>query len=200
MNTRALATKSILDILNKKYSLLTLSNKLSNKQISTQDKSFIKLLCYEFFRNYYSLEKILDKYVKNNTKHKVKILLMLGILQLLEINQPKYASINETVNACKNLKLLWAKKLVNGVLRNILRNIEDIKQEFLNYKNFDLPQWLINLLKKQYSTNYKEIIKSFNTKADMFIRLNQSKNIIEITDYLKNENIEYTELGHRKLP
>lgn len=78
---------------------------------------------------------------------------MLGLLQLLKINQPNYASINESVNACKDLNLTWAKKLINGVLRNILRNIDAIELKFNKYSKVDLPQWLIETIKQQCPKN-----------------------------------------------
>lgn len=192
MNTRALATKSIIDIIDNKYSLLTLDNKLSKLEISSKDKSFTKLLCYEFFRNYFSLEQIITEYTTTKTKNNVKILLMLGLLQILKVNQPTYASINETVNACKELKLIWAKKLVNGVLRNISRDIENIQIKFENYSKVDLPQWLIATIKKQYPKKLLEIASDLNNKADMFIRLNKSKNPKQVIDYLNDNNILYS--------
>ncbi len=68
MNTRFLAAKSIIDIIDNEHSLLTLDNRLSKLEISSADKSFTKLLCYEFFRNYYSLEKIISEYNTTKTK------------------------------------------------------------------------------------------------------------------------------------
>ncbi len=191
MNTRAIATKSILDIFDGKYSLLTLDNKLSSKDITPQDKSFVKLLCYEFFRNYYSLDKLLVEYVNKSTKPNIKILIMLGLLQILEIKQPEYASINETVNACKDLKVLWAKKLVNGVLRNILRNIDNIRTQYCEHKITESPKWILNNLKEQYPSNYLDIIKGTNSKADMFIRLNISKDTNLVIQYLDDNDISY---------
>ncbi|AJC48778.1 16S rRNA (cytosine(967)-C(5))-methyltransferase RsmB [Allofrancisella guangzhouensis] len=192
MNTRAIAVKSITDVLANKYSLLTIDYRLSQLQITDQDKSFIKLLCYEFFRNYYSIEKITQIVINKNTKSNIKTLIMLGILQLLEINQPHYATINETVNACKDLKVIWAKKLVNGVLRNILRNIEQIKIEYLEYKLTDIPNWITNVFKEQYPKLHLKIAKGINSKANMFIRLNSSKDPRIVTNHLKENDIIFS--------
>lgn len=63
MNTRAVAAKSILDIIDNRYSLLTIEHKLIEYNLSDKDKSFVKLLCYEFFRNYYSLENVASLYL-----------------------------------------------------------------------------------------------------------------------------------------
>ncbi|MEY8701676.1 16S rRNA (cytosine(967)-C(5))-methyltransferase RsmB [Francisella philomiragia] len=192
MNTRAVAAKSILDIIDNKYSLLTIEHKLNEHNLSDKDKSFIKLLCYEFFRNYYSLENVASLYLAEKTKLKAKILIMLGIIQIFEINQPHYASINETVAACKNLKILWAKKLVNGVLRQIARDLEDIKPNYTEHKKHDLAPWLNNMLKEQYPTDYQKIAKAVNSKADMFIRLNEAKDPQYVIDYFDKNNISYS--------
>ncbi|AJI52402.1 16S rRNA (cytosine(967)-C(5))-methyltransferase RsmB [Francisella philomiragia] len=192
MNTRAVAAKSILDIIDNRYSLLTIEHKLIEHNLSDKDKSFVKLLCYEFFRNYYSLENVASLYLAEKTKLKAKILVMLGILQIFEINQPHYASINETVSACKNLKILWAKKLINGVLRQIVRDLEDIRPNYTEHKNHDLAPWLSNMLKEQYPIDYQKIAKAVNSKAHMFIRLNEAKDPQYVIDYFDKNNISYS--------
>lgn len=191
MNTRAIACEYILDILAKKNTLLTLDKKLKKLDLGSQDSSFIKALCYDFFRNYFSLEKIVNKYTSDKTKINVKVLIMLGTLQLLEMSQPNYAAINETVNACKKLKVTWATKLVNAVLRQILRDFEIIKQDFLEYKKTDLPEWLCSKIKSQYPNDYQEILIQSNKKAPMFIRLNNQKNKQEVIDFLNQNNLSF---------
>ncbi|APC97064.1 16S rRNA (cytosine(967)-C(5))-methyltransferase RsmB [Francisella frigiditurris] len=191
MNTRAIACEYILDILAKKNTLLTLDKKLKKLDLDSQDSSFIKALCYDFFRNYFSLEKIVNKYISNKTKINVKILIMLGTLQLLEMSQPNYAAINETVNACKKLKITWATKLVNAILRQILRDFEIVKRDFLEYKKTDLPEWLCSKIKSQYPNDYQEILIQSNKKAPMFIRLNNQKNKQEVMNFLNQNNISF---------
>ncbi|MFV9930700.1 MAG: 16S rRNA (cytosine(967)-C(5))-methyltransferase RsmB [Francisella endosymbiont of Hyalomma asiaticum] len=192
MNTRAVAAKIILDILDKKYSLLTIEQKFLSHNLSEQDKSFVKLLCYEFFRNYYSLDKIAGLYLKQKTKIKAKVLIMLGALQIFEIKQPYYAIINETVAACKNLKIIWATKLINRILREITRNLKDTTNIYNQNKAIDMPKWLSDTLKKQYSKQYLAIAQAINTKADMFIRLNQAKDTKKVLDYFEKNKIIYS--------
>ncbi len=192
MNTRAVAAKTILDILDNKYSLLTIEQKLLSHNLSEQDKSFVKLLCYEFFRNYYSLDKIAGLYLKQKTKIKAKVLIMLGALQIFEIKQPYYAIINETVAACKNLKIIWATKLINRILREITRNLEDTTNIYNQNKAIDMPKWLSDTLKKQYPKQYLAIAQAINTKADMFIRLNQAKDTKKVLDYFEKNKIIYS--------
>ncbi|ACD30626.1 16S rRNA (cytosine(967)-C(5))-methyltransferase RsmB [Francisella tularensis] len=192
MNTRAIAAKTILDILDNKYSLLTIEQKLVKLNLLEQDKSFIKLLCYEFFRHYYSLEKIIALYLTQKTKVKAKVLIMLGALQIFEIKQPYYATINETVAACKVLKIIWAKKLVNRILREMTRNIEDITSIYTQNKAIDMPEWLCDTLKKQYPNDHLVIAQAINAKADMFIRLNQNKDNKKVLDYFDKNNIGYS--------
>ncbi|ALB01408.1 16S rRNA methyltransferase [Francisella persica ATCC VR-331] len=192
MNTRAIAAKTILDILDNKYSLLTVKQKLLIHNLSEQDKSFVKLLCYEFFRNYYSLENIAGLYLKQKTKVKVKVLIMLGALQIFEIKQPYYAIINETVTASKDLKIIWAKKLINRILREITYNLKNITNIYNQNKAIDMPKWLSDTLKKQYPKQYLAIAQAINTKADMFIRLNQAKDTKKVLDYFEKNKIIYS--------
>ncbi|MDE4955482.1 transcription antitermination factor NusB, partial [Francisella tularensis] len=73
-------------------------------------------------------------YLTQKNKVKDKVLIMIGSLHIFEIKQPYYANINETVAACKFLKIIWAKKLVNRILREITRNIEDITSIYTQNK------------------------------------------------------------------
>ncbi|MDE4988643.1 transcription antitermination factor NusB, partial [Francisella tularensis] len=73
------------------------------------------------------------------TKVKATVLIMLGALHIFEIKQPYSATINETVADCKVLKIIWAKKLVNRILREITRNIEDITSIYTQNKAIDMP-------------------------------------------------------------
>ncbi|MDE4955378.1 transcription antitermination factor NusB, partial [Francisella tularensis] len=79
-----------------------------------------------------------------------KVLIMLGALHILEIKQPYYATNNETVAACKVLKIICAKKLVNRILREMTLNIEDITSIYTQNKAIDIHEWRCDTLKKQY--------------------------------------------------
>ncbi len=192
MNSRAIACQNILNILNKKASLLTLDANLQKLEISPKDKSFIKALCYDFFRHYYSLEQTIKPYINKKTKLKAKVIIMLGALQILEMNQPDYAVINESVNSCKSLNIDWAKGLVNAVLRKLIKDIESVHLSFDTLKSYDLPDWLTNKLKQQYPANYKDIFIASNKKAPMFIRLNKQMDSQKVYSYLNDNGITYS--------
>jgi len=191
MNSRAIACQNILNIIDKKSSLLTLETTLQKLDITVKDKSFIKALCYDFFRNYYSLESVIKPYINKSTKLKVKTLIMLGGLQILEMSQPNYAVINESVNACDDLKIEWAKGLLNAILRKIIKDIETVSTNFKNLQKYDLPEWLTQKLKKQYPDNYLDIFIASNKKAPMFIRVNKLKDKNVLLKHFENKNIEY---------
>ena len=55
-----------------------------------------------------------------------------------------------------------------------------------------MPKWLSDTLKKQYPKQYLAIAQAINTKADMFIRLNQAKDTKKVLDYFEKNKIIYS--------
>ncbi|NIT13004.1 MAG: 16S rRNA (cytosine(967)-C(5))-methyltransferase RsmB, partial [Candidatus Dadabacteria bacterium] len=78
---------------------------------------------------------------------------------------PDHASINETVNAAKELFDKKIKNLVNGVLRQVARNRENIeypikKDDITRYLsiNYSYPKWLIDKWIDSYGDEVTEDI------------------------------------------
>ncbi|MBD2809184.1 16S rRNA (cytosine(967)-C(5))-methyltransferase RsmB, partial [Francisella tularensis] len=86
-----------------------------------------------------------------------------------------YANIHETVSACKDLQVIWAKNLVNRILIEINRTIEDINTIFTQNNAINMTELLCDTLQKQYPNDHLVIAYAINSKADIFIRLNQNK-------------------------
>ena len=190
MNTRTISYSIIIDIIQENTSLLTLDSKLNKLDISNKEKAFIKAICYNFFRYYFSLEKIISQFIKPKTKKNIKIILMLGTLQILIMKQPSYAVINETVNIAKNKKLNWACGLINATLRKILSSKESLEKEISELSKNDLPEWFIGKIKKHYPSLYQNIFIQSNLHAPMFIRVKE-KHLNYIQNFLNDNNINY---------
>jgi 16S rRNA (cytosine967-C5)-methyltransferase len=88
--------------------------------------------------------------------------------------------------------------LVNGVLRNFLRQKETLslavnKSEVSTYS---YPQWWINKLKNQYPVHWQAMLEAGNLHPPMTIRVNPQK--ITVDDYLQllsRQSIETHHLG-----
>lgn len=88
------------------------------------DHAFIMDMVYTTIRRYRSLTWVLEQVVKKMPKGETEAALLLGAAQVLYMpDVADYAAVNETVEAAK-LTSKQAAGLVNGVLRNILRNLE----------------------------------------------------------------------------
>ncbi len=96
-------------------------------------RNFLFLVIQEYYRNYENNNRILSEYINNRTLKSVKTLLRICITLLKFTNKPHYAIVNDAVEISKKFK---KEKLINAVLRNILRSKNEIKYEKNIYPNF----------------------------------------------------------------
>ncbi len=179
-NARAEAAILIAEVLQNQTSLSQVLSKFKDKKHDPKQASLIQALCFGVMRKFQQLEfissQLLTKPLKSN-EHIVKALLYIGLFQLQDTRIPDHAAISETVNAAKKLKRTWATALLNGTLRNYLRQqdklLEQCKKDLA--ANYSHPLWLINIIKKAYPSSWQEILESNNTQAPLSIRVNQQK-------------------------
>lgn len=198
-NAREYAYDALVDIfLNDAYSNITLNKLFSKFDIKKQDKSYITELVYGSIRNKIYLEDVLKKFSKGRIKPKVKILLVLSMYQILKLSKtPDFATVNEAVNISKKEFGLHTSKFVNGILRNIIRNMDAISELYTDSDNDfciknSCPEDLFQILNKQYGKDKcKSIIKSFNRSSKNSIRVNILKNDINsLKSYLESKGME----------
>ena len=158
-------------------SLATLLPSLSANKSS--DPSAIALLkelsfgsCRWFFQLDSRLQHLLGKPLKKKDAD-IHALLILGMYQLEHLRMPDYVSINETVNATVLLKKVWAKGLVNGVLRQFQRELATgLPEPSEPSGRFSHPAWLIEQLRQDWPDHWQSILKAGNTQAPMTLRVN----------------------------
>ncbi|MEQ1599790.1 MAG: 16S rRNA (cytosine(967)-C(5))-methyltransferase RsmB [Methylotenera sp.] len=160
------------------------------------------------------LTQLLEKPLSN--EH-ITALLLVAIYQLLHDKADDFTVVNQAVKAAGDAKPRWAKGLVNGVLRNFLRQKDELKSKLNNDEvaQYSYPQWWINKLKTQYPEqknaknsmpadrmdigfqgSYSEILKTGNLHPPMTLRVNRRQ--ISTEDYLQllaRQSIEATHLG-----
>ncbi|AOE51012.1 16S rRNA (cytosine(967)-C(5))-methyltransferase RsmB [Kangiella sediminilitoris] len=148
----------------------------SNPNDTSLYKALVLGSCRYFLRMQAATEKLLRKPFKPKDRD-LLCLLIVGLYQLEYTRIPDHAALSETVNACRELKKDWAAKLINGVLRNFVRQQTSIMDE-LN-KNWDTkfstPDWLINKIKPVYKGQIESILEASNQQAPMSLRVNLSK-------------------------
>ena len=197
-NTRAVAAKIIAQIMNNHGSLSTLFGSDEMQGLSAVDKAFTKELCFGVMRHFYQLENIAGQLLKKPMRNKdydILALLLIGCYQILQMRTADHAAVSETVEATKILKKKWATGLINGSLRNLLRNTSKIVSKANNSaeSRYNFPEWLMESLQKSWPQQWESIIEASNQRAPMVLRINQRlTSTDEYSQLLTNAEIEFS--------
>jgi 16S rRNA (cytosine967-C5)-methyltransferase len=180
MNSRALAAKTLTAVL---YQSTSLSQALPQQlatQPSLRDPQLVQAICYGVLRHYYQLEAILKQLMSKPLKNKdadLELLLIVGIYQLLFLSVPQHVVLNETVNAAKQLGKSWATGLVNGILRQYLRdqlNLSSPRSISLE-EEYNHPQWIIKAIQNAWPTQWQTILVANQVHPPMALRVNKQR-------------------------
>ncbi|MDG2018482.1 MAG: 16S rRNA (cytosine(967)-C(5))-methyltransferase RsmB [Porticoccaceae bacterium] len=203
-NVRVVAAEAIGQVLRGR-SLSAVLPKYSQK-VADNDQALFKELCFGTLRWYPQLQAIVNHLMSKPIKDKereIQALLACGIYQLMHMRVADHAAINETVAATVKLKRLWAKGLVNAVLRNFQRQQEQIVDKLSKNSDYATahPQWIVDRLHKAWPEQAQEILAANNLQAPMCLRVNASRcsrddYLTMLTDANINaEPTQYSECG-----
>ena len=93
------------------------------------DRAFVQDIVYTAIRRLRPLRLVLGEFVRQWPKGELEALLYVGAAQILYMpDVPDFAAVNETVEAAKSCENPSIARVVNGVLRNLLRR----REEFLD--------------------------------------------------------------------
>jgi|TARA_B000000475_G_scaffold225568_1_gene189640 16S rRNA (cytosine967-C5)-methyltransferase len=175
--TRKKAIEILIEILHNKKPLdnaFEISIKKSShfSKLTSEDKSFCRLLVSTTLRNLTSIDSLLKKFLSkplDKTPLKVLMILRINIAQSFFLKTPDHAVVNTSVELCGKK---W-KGLINGVSREILRN-KTKANKYLDDSN-KVPNWLLNRWKKDWKKNYSNIISGhlvLNPPIDIHVKNN----------------------------
>lgn len=171
-------------------------------EISKRDRNFVSELVYGTVRWQIQLDWILKQFVHGNLNklpESIQNILRSGLYQLRFLkNIPTYAVLNEAVQLTRSFHLIKYSRLVNGVLRNYLRNEEHLlfpkSEENLVQSlviNHSFPEWMVELVLDQYGLEKTEsILESSNRRPQLTLRVNKTKISVEdFVELLTDKNI-----------
>ena len=187
---RNLALKVLEDVfVNQAYSNIALNKHLKGSQLSAADKGLVTELVYGTVARKLTLEWYLSHFIEDRDKldNWLYVLLLMSVYQLQYLDKlPDHAVVNEAVELAK-LRKKGSEKLVNAVLRRILReglpDIASIKRK--NKRDsiaYSLPVWLVSKLKEEYGEERSQAI--FESL------LKRNKASIRVTDLSRKEEIK----------
>lgn len=205
INLRKLTLKILEDIYNNQTFINdAINHHFDEIDLDKQQRSFVSKIVNGTLDNQIKLDYIINQFSKvkvKKLKRPILYVLRMSIYQLLYMDSiPDSAVCNEAVKLVKKRKMGNLSGYVNGVLRSISRNINDI--EFPSEENdpntflsitYSFPMWLINYLLQQYDYKVVKQICEDSIKAPRIcIRHNSIKcSIDELLSSLDKENITY---------
>ena len=187
---RNLALAVLEDVfVNQAYSNIALNKHLKGSQLSAADKGLVTEIVYGTVARKLTLEWYLSHFIQDRDKldNWLHVLLLMSAYQLCYLDKvPDHAVVNEAVELAKARKK-GSEKLVNAVLRRILRegwpDIASIKRK--NKRDsiaYSLPVWLVSKLKEEYGEERAQAIFE-----SLLVR---NKASIRVTDLSRKEEIK----------
>ncbi|MDT8428014.1 MAG: 16S rRNA (cytosine(967)-C(5))-methyltransferase RsmB [Pseudomonadales bacterium] len=173
-DVRARAARLLSQLLSHQGSLASLAAEID----SIPERALLREMCFGTCRWYFQLaffaQQLLQKPLKSKDQD-IHALLLIGLYQLHFLRVPDYAVVNETVAACTALKKPWARALVNAVLRNFLRQQQQLVHaaEQQDSTRFAHPPWLISQLRQAWPDCWQQILTANNQHPPMTLRSNR---------------------------
>jgi 16S rRNA (cytosine967-C5)-methyltransferase len=142
----------------------------------------LREIVYGGCRYYFYLDNILSRLLVKPIRDRDRIVhfLLIGALyQFHFMRTPDHAVVNESVEALENTKYTWARKLVNGVLRNFLRKrvelIEAMDSENTASPHLTVafPRHLFDRIRQDWPQHYQVVFDASNQKPPLTLRVNQ---------------------------
>ncbi len=206
VNDRELVLDLLMDIVEKgMFSHVSINNMLKKYQyLEKIERAFITRLTEGTIENLILLDYIIDQFSSVKVKKMkplIRNILRMSVYQFLYMDSvPNAAACNEAVKLATKRGFGQLKGFVNGVLRNINRNLEDIKYpdasknlpEYLSIM-YSIPLWIIEQWIYQYGVEYASRMAKATLEHDFrtTVRCNTGKFSVEqIVKKLEDEGVE----------
>ncbi len=162
-----------------------------------RERGFITRLSIGTVERKITLDFFLDSVSKtpvSKQKPIVRTILRMAVYQLFYMDSvPDSAAVNEAVKMIRKKGLTGLSGFVNGVLRSILRdkeNLLDKADKDLSVK-YSMPVWIVDYMKENYSSDFEKILAGLIRNPDITIRVNLSKiSAEELIKKLREDGIE----------
>lgn len=203
-NARELALQTLTDILiNGAYSNHALNEQIEKNDLTIQDKNFMTELVYGTLQHEQLLNFYVTPFFNGKVKGWIRILIQMTLYQILYLDSvPQHAAISEAVNIAKKRGGVFNGKLVNAILREMMRqslpDLNSIKDDAQRLAiETSHPLWLIKLWIKQFGFDKtQQMAHANNERVQVTIRVNGVKGTRdELKQKLELEGIECCD-GH----
>lgn len=168
-------------------------------ELPSQQRAAIRDLSHGALRHYGESQAALGQLMARHPEDlRVQGLLLVALYQLVHGRAAAHAVVDHAVRATTRMKMPWAKGVVNGVLRNFLRQ----REVLLAAGNPDdtlcaaYPAWWVDRLQRQYPQDWRGILAAGNQHPPMTLRVNLRRtNPAHVQSLLDSRGLGYTLLG-----
>ncbi len=215
LNPRQLAFKALQAIeQNQAYTDIALERVFEQKQISARDRNLVTQLVYGVVRHKRSLDTLIDNMGQKKAQKqppKLRIILYLGLYQLAYLNQiPDSAAVHTSVELAKTQGLKKLAGVVNGILRNYLRQVEVKGNAFYDLVKLpsdpikqlgiihSFPDWIVETWLHQLSlAETEQLLIWFNQTPSIDLRVNILRTSLEeVEKALKNVGVNCSRIAY----
>lgn len=188
VNLRAVVLEMLLENeKNGEFSNYLLNNALAKYQyLEKSQRSFMAKLFIGSIERKIELDYVCNQFSKTKTnkmKTLIRVLIRMSIYQILYMDSvPESAVCNEAVKLANKRGFSSLRGFVNGVLRNIARNKDNIKypekSDFLLYNSvkYSMPEWIIKMWQQEYDNEtIEDILDGLFKEKRTYIRVNTNK-------------------------
>ena len=173
---------------------------LSRDKLDGREAALATRLCYGVVQNRLLLDHYLGQLLTGKIKNlhpAVRDILHIGLYQLYKMDKiPQSAAVNESVTLAKKYcrRQPSAPGLVNGVLRNAVRTLGQLKEPAGWQEKYSHPQKLIDLLKPYVGSHRMEaMLRANNDIPPTVVQVNILRTTAqELTKRLEDEGVTVT--------
>lgn len=167
------------------------------RQVPPENRPFVSALVYTVLDHQIYLDHIIDRFARGKVKPRVRLVLRMGICQMLYMDVPDSAACDESVKLVKSVGKLALSGYVNGVLRAVAREKgtlhppEGRDASSLSIR-YSWPQWLVKRYLKRYGPEGTESLLSYVGEKSITVRNNPFKvGMDELKKALFEQGIPY---------
>lgn len=180
LETQRLASRTVAATLAGRSLTQTLDAlRLQHSDLSPQQRAAIRDLSYGTLRHYGRLQAVLGLLLRKPvTDEALRSLLLVALYQLCYSKAAAHAVVDHAVETAAAIKKPAAKGLVNAVLRNFLRQREELLRRAeagSDLARYSHPQWWIDKLRQQYPREWESILLAGNRHPPMTLRVNRRR-------------------------